>query len=211
MKKMLLKLCYYEIKLKFYTITTTFSLYFLYTLMIPLFIGFWPELLYQFHLGVIWTSLLFSFLPERFFQTDLDDGTMELYFLSNFNVKLILYTKLIGYWILKISCILFSYPILALFYHFKINVDIFITLMIGSFLFLLISNIYSCFTLSVNSHDWNSIQYLTTLPALLPLILFCSYLQYEKVNFLFLIGYLILYMIIYSVIVSISLKNILKQ
>nr|YP_008816004.1 cytochrome c1 ABC transporter channel subunit [Closterium baillyanum]AGZ90268.1 cytochrome c1 ABC transporter channel subunit [Closterium baillyanum] len=207
----ILRLCVYEIRLNLFTIAITFCLFALHLITIPLFIGLWQELLFQFHLGIIWTCILFSFLPERFLKMDLQDGTLEFYFLSSFPLQPILLSKLLGYWLLKISGILCCYPLLAFFYRFAPSPGDFVTLILGSFLFMLICGIHSCLTLSLRSSDWNSLQYLTTLPTLLPLIMLCTYIQTEKFHLLFLIGYLGLFFLIYSIIVSVTLRNVLSQ
>lgn len=207
----ILRLCVNEIRLNLVTIAITFCLFFFFLITIPLFIGLWQELLFQFHLGIIWTCILFSFLTERFFKMDLQDGTLEFYFLSSFPLKPIFFSKLFGYWLLKITGILCSYPLLAFFYRFTPSPITCFTLILGSLLFMLICGIHSCLTLSINGEHWNSLHYLTTLPTLLPLILLCTYIQTDNFHLLFLIGYLGLFFLIYSIIVSITLRNILSQ
>jgi len=164
--------CFYEIILNFLTITTTFFIFSLYCILIPLILGFWQELLHSFHLGILWTCLLFSFIPERFYVQDHHDGTLELYYLSRFApFNFILFSKIFGYWLLKISGILCSYPILSVFYKFQLSVITCLTLIVGSFIFLLICSIHSCLTLgSITLRKQNGLHYLTILPALLPLI-----------------------------------------
>lgn len=211
MNLVILRLCFYEMRLNFFTILTNFCLFFFFLITIPLFIGLWQELLESFHLGIIWTCILFSFLPERFLKTDLHDGTLEFYFLCNYPLQPIFLSKLLSYWILKISGILLSYPLLAFFYRFVPSPVTCITLILGSFIFVLICGIHSCLTLSINGESWNSLQYLTTLPTLLPLIMLCTYVQTDKFHLLFLIGYFTLFFLVYSVIISITLRNILSQ
>jgi heme exporter protein CcmB len=207
-----LRLCVYEIRLNFFTIAITFCLFLLFIITIPLFIGLWQELLFQFHLGIIWTCILISFLPEKFLKMDLQDGTLEFYFLSSFPLQTILFSKLLGNWLLKISGILCCYPLLSFFYRFTPSPLTCITLILGSFLFMLICGIHSSLTIAADgSYDWNSLQYLTTLPALLPLIMLCTYIQTEKYHLLFLIGYLALFLLIYTFIVSVTLRNLLSQ
>nr|YP_009755781.1 channel subunit of ABC transporter for cytochrome c1 [Gonatozygon brebissonii]QIQ23059.1 channel subunit of ABC transporter for cytochrome c1 [Gonatozygon brebissonii] len=180
--------------------------------MIPLFIGFWPELLYINHLGIIWTSILFSFLSERFYEQDLEDGTLELYFLSAMPSHRIFLSKLFGNWLLKGSGILCSYPLLALIYHFEPSAYVAFTLLLGSFIFMLISGLHSCLTIGLNSNDWNSLQYLTTLPTFLPLIMLCTYIQRcESLHFLFLIGYCSFFFFLSFFLVSLTLRNVLSK
>ena len=205
--------CFYEIILNFVTITTTFFIFSLYCILIPLILGFWQELLYSFHLGILWTCLLFSFLPERFYVQDHYDGTLELYYLSRFApFNLILFSKILGYWLLKISGILCSYPILSLFYQFELSLITCFTLIVGSFIFILVCSLHSCLTLGSRAvRGQNGLHYLTTLPALLPLILLCNYIQTENTHFLFLIGLAGLYLSILTAFGSHILKNIISN
>ena len=205
--------CFYEIIINFVTITTTFFIFSLYCILIPLILGFWPELLYSFHLGILWTCLLFSFLPERFYVLDHHDGTLELYYLSRFApFNLILFSKIFGYWLLKIIGILCSYPLLSLFYQFELSLITCFTLIVGSFIFLLVCSLHSCLTLGLQkTHGQNGLHFLTTLPALLPLILLCNYIQTENTHFLFLIGLAGLYLSILTAFGSHILKNIISH
>jgi heme exporter protein CcmB len=205
-------LCAYEIRLHFYTIAFTFSLFFLYLFCIPLFLGFWQDLLYQFHLGILWTCIVFSFLSDTSLITDLQDGTLEFYFLSKFPLQLILLCKLIGNWLLKISGILCCYPVLSLFYSFAPSAITCFSLILGTLLFSFICGVHSLLTLGAQgTNDYGSLQYLTTLPTLLPLILLCTYVQAEKYHLLFLIGYLLLFFFIYSIVTLVTLRHLLSQ
>jgi heme exporter protein CcmB len=201
-------ICFYEIILNFVTITTTFFIFSLYCILIPLILGFWQELLQSFHLGILWTCLLFSFLPERFYIQDYQDGTLELYYLSRFTpFNFILFSKSFGYWILKISGILFSYPILSFFYQFDLCWYTCLTLIIGSFIFLLICSFHSCLTIDLKVHGQYGLHYLTTLPTLLPLILLCNHIQINSAYFYYLIGLAGLYFFMLIAFGSHILKN----
>jgi heme exporter protein CcmB len=147
-----------------------------------------------------------------FLKKDLEDGTLEFYFLSSFPLRPILLSKLLGNWLLKISGILCCYPLLAFFYRFTPSPITCLTLILGSFLFMLICGIHSSLTIGCEQrYDWNSLQYLTTLPTLLPLIMLCTYIQTENFHLFFLIGYLGLYFFIYSIFVSVTLRKVLSQ
>jgi heme exporter protein CcmB len=203
--------CFYEIVLNFVTITTTFFTFSLYSLIVPLILGLWQELLQTFHLGVFWTCLLFSFLPEKFYAQDFLDGTLEFYYLNRFvPFNLILFSKLIGYWLLKICGILLSYPALSLFYQFELSIITCFSLIVGSFIFMLICNLHSCLTISIQKiQGVSTIHYLTTLPTLLPLILLCNYIQTETTHFFFLIGLATFYLSILAAFASHIFKNII--
>jgi ABC-type transport system involved in cytochrome c biogenesis permease component len=141
------------------------------------------------------------------------DGTLELYYLSRFApFNLILFSKIFGYWLLKISGILCSYPLLSLFYQFELSLITCFTLIMGSFIFLLVCSLHSCLTIgSSGVRGQNGLHYLTTLPALLPLILLCNYIQTDNTHFFFLIGLAGLYLSILTAFGSHILKNIISH
>jgi len=197
--------------LNFLAITTTFFLFSLYCILIPLILGFWQELLYSFHLGLLWTCLLFSFLPETFYGYDYYDGTLEFYCLSRFApYSFILFSKLVGYWVIKITGILCSYFLLSFFYQFELSFITSLTLILGSFIFILVCGLHSCLTISFQKAHGPFLHYLTTLPTLLPLILLCNYIQTENTHFLFLIGLAGLYFSIFTSFASHIVKSILS-
>ena len=205
------QLWFYEIKLNLSTVLTTFCLFLLYVIVIPLFLGLSKELLYYFHLGVIWMCILCAFLPERLFHSDLEDGSLELYSLSSCSIQAILVWKLVGNWCLKISGILCSIPLLSIIYQFELSNMIYLTMIMGSFTFTILCAIHSSLTLGLKTHSWNSLQHLTTLPTLLPLIILCTSIQAGQVHFALLLAYLSLFLWVYWTFVSVTLSNILSN
>lgn len=206
--------CLHNIVLNLVTTTTTFFLFSLYSILIPLILGFWQELLYTFHLGILWTCLLFSFLPDNLYTLDYSDGTLELFCLSRFApYSLILFSKLVGYWILKLFGILFSYLLLSFFYQYDPSFITLCTLTLGSFIFILISGLHSSFTVNLEKAEGTegATRYLISLPALLPLILLCNYIQIETTHFLFLIGLGSLYLCAFLTFGPYILKSILNR
>src|SRR5450631_3223194 len=116
--KLFLKLFYQQILLDLSILITTFSLFLSYIVVTPLMIGFSKDFLCHFHLGLIWIRLLFSFLPERFLQNDFEDGTLELYCSSGYCLQKILLSKLLGHWVLQISGVFCTFPVVQLLYQF---------------------------------------------------------------------------------------------
>jgi ABC-type transport system involved in cytochrome c biogenesis permease component len=88
--KIFMKLFFQHILLNSSILITTFSLFLLYIVAMPSMIGFSKDFLAHFHLGLMRICLLFAFLPERFFQNDFEDGTLELYYLSSYCLQKIL-------------------------------------------------------------------------------------------------------------------------
>lgn len=207
----MVRLCIADFVLNLSTLSITFCLYCLYIIFIPLLIGFSPDLLYHYHLGIIWMCIVFSFLPERFCHQDFEDGSLELYFLSSCYIQPIFITKLFSYWCLKITAILLTFPFVSFVYHFEQSIQFLITMVLGTFVFTVISAIYSALTLGIKSNTWNSIQHFTALPTLLPLILLCTTIQTDCVQLYALVGFVLLFLWIYWVFVSITFRTILSH
>jgi len=209
----MIRLCILEVLLNFLTLTTTFFLFSFYCVLLPMVLGFWQELLSWFHLGILWTCLLFSFLPEKFFAQDQQDGTLELYYLSRFSpLSLILFSKLLGLWFLKILGILCSYLLLSFFYNFDFSFFTCITLILGSLNFLLVCSFHSCLTIALqNMYAQNGLHYLTTIPSLLPLLLLCNSVQVETGHFFFLFALIVFYFFMFFLFGSQFIKKTLSE
>lgn len=186
--------------------SSPFYLFLLYLIAIPLLIGLSLEILYHYHLGIIWLCILFSYLPERLFQQDYEDGSLELYFLSSRSLQSLSFIQLISFWLFKISGILLCFPILSHAYNLEQSVLLYVTTILGSFAFTLILGIYSCLTLGIKSGIWNSLQHFTALPPLLPLIILCTSFQIYA-----LIGFVMLFLWIFFVFVSITFETVLGK
>nr|WIA66279.1 cytochrome c biogenesis B [Apopellia endiviifolia]WIA66320.1 cytochrome c biogenesis B [Apopellia endiviifolia]WIA66361.1 cytochrome c biogenesis B [Apopellia endiviifolia]WIA66402.1 cytochrome c biogenesis B [Apopellia endiviifolia]WKW95123.1 cytochrome c biogenesis B [Apopellia endiviifolia] len=176
-------------------------------------IGFSKDFLCHFHLGLIRICSLFAFLPERFFQNDFEDGTLELYYLSGYCLQKIPLSKLYGHWVLQISGVSRSFPALQLLYQFDQSKINWFTIIIGSQIFTLMCGIHSRLALGITSNGWNSLQNPTTLPTLLPLIVFCTgaYIETEWFHVISLMGYLLLFLFLYPILVSITSSRILAK
>ena len=111
-------LCLYEIRQKRSTLAYTGVICLLYIILIPILLGFSPEVLYQLPLGVIWICILWCFLTERLFQPDWADGTLELSCLSTYGLEICL-SKKGAYWVLKLGGIWCSCPLIACVYQWE--------------------------------------------------------------------------------------------
>ena len=174
-------------------------------------IGFSKDFSCHFHLGLIRIRLLFSFLHERFFQNDFEDGTLELYCSSSYCLQRILLSKLVGHWVLQISGVFCTFPVLQLLYQFDQSKMNWFTLIIGSLVFTLMRGIHSRLALGMISNSWNSLQNLTTLPTILHIIIFCTSIETEWFHVLLLMGYLLLFLFLYPILVPIISQKLISQ
>nr|CAJ77657.1 cytochrome c biogenesis protein [Narcissus pseudonarcissus] len=187
---------------------TSFFLFLLYIVVTPLMIGFEKHFLCHFHLGLIWISLLFSFLSEPFSRNEKEDGTLELYYLSAYCLPKILLLQLVGHWVIQISCVFRGFPMLQLLYQFDRSGMDWLNIPLGSLVLTLLCGIHSCLALGITySSGWNSLKNLTTSPTSLPPTVFCTSIETEWFHVLSLIGYSFLFVSLYPILVSISLQD----
>lgn len=198
---------YYK-QIFFSTPITSFSLFLLYIVVTPLILGLEKDFLCHFHLGLIWISLLFSFLSAPFLRNEKEDGTLELYYLSAYCLPKILLLQLVGHWVIQISCVFCSFPMLQLLYQFGQSGMDWLNILLGSLVLTLLCGIHSCLALGITSSSgWNSSHNLTTLPTLLPLTVFCTSIETEWFHVLLLIGYFFLFVSLFPILVSISSQD----
>jgi heme exporter protein CcmB len=211
----MLQFIYYEIRISVLSIWWTTLLLSLYITFIPLFIGLSQPLLLYHRMGLFWVCILFSVLTERLFQQDLDDGTFELYLLSDFSIQRIICCKLLVYWCTKMLGIILTIPFLSSLYQIEVSLMFLLTLFVGCLILTLIYATYSCGTLGSKGleESWISIQHIAILPVLSPLIILFTNIQTEfSTGHLFiLIGYLGSYICICWFLIPTILFHIMSR
>lgn len=206
MRRLFLSLYYKQIFSS--TPITSFSLFLLYIVVTPLMLGFEKDFLCHFHLGLIWISLLFSFLSAPFFRNDKEDGTLELYYLSAYCLPKILLLQLVGHWVIQISRVFRGFPMLQLPYQFGRSGMDRLNIPLGSLVLTLLCGIHSRSALGITSSSgWNSSQNPTTSPTSLPPTLSRTSIETEWFHVLLLIGYFFLFVSLFPILVSISLQD----
>lgn len=155
---------------------TLMYLFVLYLVLIPLLIGFSLEIVYYYHLGILWLCIVFSSLSQRLFEQDYEDGSLELYCLSNCSLELVFLTKLLFVWLTQISTIVVCLPFLSSVYQLEQSFSFYISTLLGSFALSLILGLYSCLLCGIQSthHYVTNLHHLIALPALVPLVLLCT-------------------------------------
>jgi heme exporter protein CcmB len=204
-----MKLLHQQITSESSTLITTLSSFLLFIVATPSVIGFPKDFLCHFHLGLIWICLLFSFFPERFLQNDFEDGTLDSYHLSGYCLQKILLSQLVGHWVPQIIGVSCSFPVLQLVYQFDQSGMNWFAIIIGSLIFTLMCGIHSCLALGITSR--NSLQHLTSLPTLLPLLVFCTSIETEWFHVSLLMGYLLLFLLLYFFLVPITLRKLIAE
>ncbi len=119
----------------------------------PLAIGVDEKLLRQVAPGIIWVAVLLSVLlaSEKYYKSDFEDGSLEQLILSGRSVWECVLAKAVVQWIIQIVPIILALPLFALFYNmpFGVEIQLAITLIIGSPTLLLLAMLGSVVTLSV--------------------------------------------------------------
>nr|ANY30635.1 cytochrome c biogenesis B [Halophila decipiens] len=182
---------------------TSLVSFFLYIVVTPFLIGFETDFLCHSHLGLIWISLLFSFLSEPFYRNDKEDGTLELYYFSAYCFPKILLIQLVGHWVIQISCVFGAFPMLQLLYQFEGH---WLHIALASLVLTLMCGIHSCLALGITS-SCNSLQNCTTLPTSVPSTLCCTSIQTEGFHVPLVIGYFFLFVALFTIVGSISLQD----
>lgn len=87
--------------------------------LFPFGVGPEPATLEQIAPGVLWVAALLATLLslERLFQSDYDDGTLELLALSPLPMTLVVAAKVVAHWLVCVVPLLCAVPVLALLLH----------------------------------------------------------------------------------------------
>nr|BDG69837.1 cytochrome c biogenesis B [Pseudotsuga sinensis var. wilsoniana] len=195
-------------------LSTLISLYsFLsYIVVTPLIMGSEKDFSCHSHLGPIRIPLLFSLLPEPFSQSDKEDGTPESYSSSAYCLPEILLLQLVGHWVIRISCVFRSFPMLQLPYQFDRSEMNWLNIPLGSPILTLMCGIHSRSALGITSSSgWNSLQNLTTLPTLSPPIVFRTSIETEWFHVPSSIGYSSPFASLFPISVSIGLQDSMAE
>nr|BDC46365.1 cytochrome c biogenesis B [Pseudotsuga sinensis var. wilsoniana] len=183
-----------------------------YIIVTPLIMGSEKDFSCHSHLGPIRIPLLFSLLPEPFSRSDKEDGTPELYSSRAYCLPEILLLQLVGHWVLRISLVFRSFPMLQLPYQFDQSEMNWLNIPLGSPIFTLMCGIHSRSALGITSSSgWNSLQNPTTLPTLLPLIVFRTSIETEWFHVPSSIGYSSPFAFLFPIVVSIGSQDSMAE
>ena len=173
-----------------------------YLILIPLLFNISVEVFSFLKSGILWLCVLFSFISERLYQEDFDDGCLELYFFNTWCLQWIFSIKLIWFWIQKLSTVLIYFPLIMILYNLPAKFCI--LLVIATLGISLVVAIYSCLTSGIQS--WLSLQHLMILPSVLPILLICN------LGHLYALICLVVFKIgIFWLFISINIKTLLKK
>ena len=174
---MFLNLIMRDIKLAFFTSTSflfTTSFFLLILILIPFIFGSEVGLLKVMFQGLIWVALVLSILLtlSRIFNSDYDDGNLDIIFRSGASLELIICAKYIAYWITICMPLIFLVPFVAqaFNYSFVQAFPIVLNLLIGSFGMVFIATCVSALTLGAKRTTF--LRGIIIIPLYVPFIIF---------------------------------------
>lgn len=123
-------------------------------------------------INIIWISLLFSILLtlENLFHKDYEDGSLDLYYLSNIPLDLIVFLKSLIHWGTIGFPIVVITPCLFILFNIKITSTLILGLLFATFNLVNISVICASLTLSLKQRG--VLLSLITLPLSIPTLIF---------------------------------------
>ncbi|MAH83132.1 MAG: heme exporter protein CcmB [Rhodospirillaceae bacterium TMED8] len=143
-------------------------------LLLPLGVGPEPTVLARISGGMIWVSaLLASMLSvERLFQTDYEDGSLELLVIQPFMLELTVTAKVISHWLITGLPLLIIAPLLAGMLHTGKDgfAALLLTLAVGTPLLSLIGSIGAA--LILGARQGSILLSLLVLPLYIPILIF---------------------------------------
>jgi len=204
-----MKLLHQQITSESSTLITTLPPLSLFIVATPSVIGFPKDFSCHFHLGSIWICLLLPPSPERFLQNDFEDGTPDSYHSSGYCLQKTPPSQLVGHRVPQIIGVSRSFPVLQLVYQFDQSGMNWFAIIIGSPISTLMCGIHPRSALGITSR--NSLQHLTSLPTLLPPLVFRTPIETEWFHVSLLMGYLLLFLLLYSFLVPITLRKLIAE
>ncbi len=171
------KLILYELKIQNSSIKDPIfivSVYLSLLIIFPLSLGANSNLLKDFSPAIIWTCSLITFLTaiEKYFSADASEGLLEQYLLSNLPLSLIVFIKVICYWVSVGLPLIILFPIISLFLNLPVNLIgiISFSLFLGTLSFSFIGIMGSALVLGTKKS--NVIVILLILPLTIPVLIF---------------------------------------
>jgi heme exporter protein B len=144
--------------------------------LFPLVLGSKPTLLINIAPGVIWVAALLANLLSlnRLFQDDFQDGSIMHMFVSEQSLTLILYIKMLVYWLTSSVPLMVITPLLALMYglHFNTTLWLLLTLLLGTPILAGLGAVISALTVGLANSG--VLLALLILPLMVPVLIFAA-------------------------------------
>ncbi len=166
-----------DLKIAFFTSTNflfTASFFLLILILIPFIFGSEIGLLKIMFKGLIWIALVLSILLtlSRIFNSDYDDGNLDIIIRSGSSLELIMCAKYIAYWIINCLPLILLVPIVGQLFNltFQETVPLMVNLGIGSIGMVFIATCISALTLGAKRTTF--LKGIIIIPLYIPFIIF---------------------------------------
>ena len=166
-----------DLKIAFFTSTNflfTASFFLLILILIPFIFGSEINLLKIMFKGLIWIALVLSILLtlSRIFNSDYDDGNLDIIIRSVSSLELIICAKYIAYWITNCLPLVLFVPIVGQLFNltFQETVPLMVNLGIGSIGMVFIATCISALTLGAKRTTF--LKGIIIIPLYIPFIIF---------------------------------------
>ena len=157
---------------------TLLPLFFLFAVivLIPLGVGPGPNLLSLMAPGMIWVAALLASLLalDQLFRSDLDDGTLEQWFVGQGSGYAQLFARLISHWLITAVPVIVFSPLAAVMLHLPLEAlpVLAITLLIGTPALTLIGSLAAALTLTTRGAG--GLLPILVFPLVVPLLIFAT-------------------------------------
>lgn len=144
--------------------------------LFPLALGSDQALLTKVAPGIIWVAALLAILISigQLFRSDEQEGHLDLLLLSAHPLTLIVFCKLVSFWLTHCLPLIILSPLLGLLLHFDIYQDLvlFMTLLLGTPVLCLLGAIGSALTVGIRSHGL--LLPILIMPLYIPVLIFAT-------------------------------------
>ena len=166
-----------DLKIAFYTSTNflfTSSFFLLILILIPFIFGSEIDQLKIIFKGLIWIGISLSILLtlDRIFNSDFDDGNLDIILQSNTSLELIVCAKFIAHWITNCFPLILVLPIIGYLFNLSFfeTAPLMLNLAIGSIGMVFIATCVSALTLGAKRTIF--LKGIITIPLYIPFIIF---------------------------------------
>ena len=166
-----------DIKLAFFTSTSflfTSSFFLLILILIPFIFGSEVGLLKIMFQGLIWIAMVLSILLTltRIFNSDYDDGNLDIIFRSGVSLELIIYAKYISYWITNCMPLIILIPAVGQLFNFNFieTIPLMVNIAVSSIGMVFIATCVSALTLGAKRTTF--LKGIIIIPLYIPFIIF---------------------------------------
>jgi heme exporter protein B len=197
---------YYIINVIQYKVIINLAFYLLIIIIFILGLRVNTIITFEIHLSLLLINLFLSFIfsIENIFHKDLEEGSLDLYFLMNLPLEILIFFKFIIHWLIYAFPFLCIIPFLGILMNIKNNDYIYFNLFFNTFYLNSLGFIMSSFILGLKQRIF--ILYLIIFPFFTPCIIFTNI----KIEIYIIIILLILLSIITPIMTSHILKNLFK-